>query len=112
MLESFDMPDTSLSCERRESTTVAPQALTLINGEFSLKQGEAFAADLRKQKGEKPVAWVQAAWQRALGRAPSPDEQQKALAFLESHPGSTRMASGLTELCVMLFNMNEFIYID
>jgi hypothetical protein len=113
MLESFDMPDTSLSCERREATTVAPQALTLINGEFSLEQGEAFAASLKKECGDNSAAWVQTAWKRALGRAPSADERQKALDFLASHVGGgAHTASGLTELCLMLFNMNEFIYID
>jgi hypothetical protein len=113
MLESFDMPDTSLSCERRDATTVAPQALTLINGEFSLEQGEAFAASLKKQYGDRPEAWVQAAWRRALGRAPAAEEQQKALEFVASHQGSSaHTASGLTELCLMLFNMNEFVYLD
>jgi hypothetical protein len=113
MLESFDMPDTSLSCERREATTVAPQALTLINGKFTLQQGEKFAASLQKEHGEHPEMWVQAAWRRALGRVPSAEERQKALDFLASHQsGRAHNASGLTELCLMLFNMNEFIYLD
>ena len=113
MLESFDMPDTSLSCERRETTTVAPQALTLINGEFSLDQAAVFSSGLRKEFGESPAAWVGAAWRRALGRPPAAEEQQKALEFLESHrSGGPQTASGLTELCLMLFNMNEFIYLD
>jgi hypothetical protein len=113
MLESFDMPDTSLSCERRDATTVAPQALTLINGEFSLEQSKIFAASLKKECGDRPDAWVQAAWSRALGRAPSVEEQQKALDFLASHQArGEHTASGLTELCLTLFNMNEFIYID
>lgn len=113
MLESFDMPDTSLSCERRETTTVAPQALTLINGEFSLDQAGIFSSSLRKEYGENPASWVEAGWRRALGRPPSAEERQRALQFLASHQsGASQSASGITELCLMLFNMNEFIYLD
>ena len=114
MLESFDMPDTSLSCERRETTTVAPQALTLINGEFSLEQAETFATALRKEFGDNPPAWVGAAWRRALGRLPDDQERQRsARVFLASHKAAaSQSASGLTELCLTLFNMNEFVYLD
>jgi hypothetical protein len=113
MLESFDMPDTSLSCERRDSTTVAPQALTLLNGEFSLEQATVFADGLRKEYGENPTAWIQAAWRRALGRLPAADEQKKALEYLASHEnGAPHQASGLTQLCLTLMNTNEFLYLD
>jgi hypothetical protein len=113
MLESFDMPETSLSCERREVTTVAPQALTLMNGEFTLEHAESFAAHLRKESSENPTAWVQAPWRRTLGRLPSVEEEQKALRFLASHGnGGPHQASALTELCLTLFNMNEFVYLD
>jgi hypothetical protein len=106
MLESFDQPETSLSCERRDATTVAPQALALMNGEFSLKEAKAFAASLAKDNGSDAAACVRAAWRRALGRFPDPAEQRKALDFLSSH------SEGMTELCLMLFNVNEFLYVD
>ena len=106
MLESFDQPETSLSCDRRDATTVAPQALALMNGEFSLKEAKAFAASLVKDNGTDSTASVREAWRRALGRLPDPAEQRKALDFLGSH------SAGMTELCLMLFNVNEFLYVD
>jgi len=112
MLESFDMPETSLSCERRDATTVAPQALTLMNSEFSLMQAKAFAESLPASTPQSPAAPVRAAWLRALGRAPTAAEEEKALEFLARQDDTGSKTSRLTKLCLMLFNMNEFLYVD
>src|SRR5882672_9604187 len=48
MLAIFDAPDTALSCPRRETSTVAPQALALLNGEAALSQSQQFAARIAK----------------------------------------------------------------
>ncbi len=44
MMEAFDMPDTHESCPRREVTTTAPQALTMLNDKVVLEWAQAFAA--------------------------------------------------------------------
>ena len=44
MMEAFDMPDTHESCSRREVTTTAPQALTMMNGGVVLDWAQAFSA--------------------------------------------------------------------
>jgi hypothetical protein len=113
MLESFDQPETSLSCERRDATTVAPQALTLMNSDFSIAQAKAFAESLQKSAPEGIAAQVRAAWQRALGRPPTAAEEEKARDFLsrQNESGEAKI-SGMTKLCLMLFNMNEFLYVD
>ena len=113
MLESFDMPETSLSCERRDATTVAPQALTLMNSDFSLAQAKAFAGSLQRSFPQRGAAQIQAAWRRALGRAPTSAEVEEALQFLsrQDQSGESKV-SGLTKFCLMLFNMNEFLYVD
>jgi len=97
MLTTFDVPDTSQSCSRRDSTTVAPQALTLINGEFSLKQAALLAERARAIDAADPVSTL---WRLALARVPAADE--KALA--QSLP--------LQQLALVVFNMNEFLYVD
>lgn len=104
MLETFDTPDASASCARRESSTVAPQALALMNSEFSNKQADALAGRLRKQYGDNPEAWVDAGWRLTTGRPPSGIEKQKALAFLAKN--------NLARLCLMWFNLSEFLYVD
>ena len=104
MLQTFDSPDTATSCPRREASTVAPQALTLMNGDFTLAQADKFAARLRKESGDEPDALVSNGWRIAFGRLPSTDERQTALSYLQRN--------SLPRLCLLIFNMSEFIYVD
>jgi hypothetical protein len=104
MLQIFDAPDTATSCPRRESSTVAPQALALMNSEFSSTQAKQFASRIGKQAGESAEASVEAAWRLAFGRPPTAGERQPALDYLRRN--------SLPRLCLMLFNMSEFIYVD
>src|SRR5260370_2914758 len=104
MLQIFDAPDTATSCPRRESSTVAPQALALMNGEFTAAQAEQFAARIRKQAGEDPQAAVETGRRLAFGRPPSAQERRTALDYLRRN--------SLPRLCLLLFNSNLFIYVD
>ena len=52
MLESLDMPDTHESCGRRNMTTTAPQALTLLNSKLTLEWAQAFAARVMSTAGD------------------------------------------------------------
>ena len=81
MLETFDSPDSTLSCSRRDVTNVAPQALALLNNNFIFGRAKEFAARLRKQDGDDHAAWVADGWRIALGRPPSETERQRALAY-------------------------------
>ena len=106
MLAIFDQPDTAVSCPRRDVTTVAPQALALLNSEFMERQARKLAARLQAGHTQERDAWIRGAWQLVLSRDPSPEEKEKALAFL------TTGSSELDKLCLVLLNMNEFLYID
>src|SRR2546428_30721 len=70
MLAIFDAPDTASSCPRRESSTVAPQALALMNGDTALSQSQQFAARIAKLSGDNPDTSVDAGWRLAFGRPP------------------------------------------
>lgn len=104
MLQIFDAPDTASSCARRESSTVAPQALALMNSEFTSAQAEKFAARIAKEAGENPEASVEAGWRLAFGRPPTEKERATALDYLRRN--------SLPRLCLLMFNMSEFIYVD
>ena len=104
MLSIFDAPESSVSCPRRDATTVAPQALALFNSRFMLQQAGALAERLEKEHPENR-ARVNALWQLALSRSPSPVEMEQARNFLG--PGSS-----LTQLCIVVLNMNEFLYVE
>ncbi len=104
MLQVFDAPNTARSCARRETSTVAPQALAMMNSDFAVDQAERFAARLRQEAAGPDADLVTRAWDLALGRPPARWEHAKASALLER--------TSLSQVCLMLFNMNEFIYVD
>ena len=104
MFETFDAPDAAASCARRDSSTVAPQALALMNSEFMAAQANKFAARLEKGHGDEPDSLVEAGFLTAFGRPPSAEEKSKALEFLSKN--------SLPRLCLLWFNMSEFLYVD
>ncbi len=129
MFEVFDQPDTMVTCERRNSTTVPTQALTLLNNEFVLLQSRHFASRVRQTAGQEPESQVKAAYHFALSRDPTPREMADNLRFLKEQrahhaakppqpaPGAG-LAQGdpdlraLTDLCNVILNLNEFLYVQ
>ena len=105
MLETFDRPDTMSSCARRNRSTIAPQALILMNNEFIGIQAKHFAQRLEREAGADTTAQVKLAYELALSRDPRPDEVTKAVEFINSYP------QGLVDFSHALFNINEFVYI-
>ena len=102
MLETLDLADTVSSCPQRQVTTVAPQALSLFNGEFVNQQAQHFAARLKQEAGSDPEKQITLAWKLALCREPSRDELAKMRTFLQDQP--------LEQVCRVILNLNEFVY--
>ncbi len=134
LFEAFDRPDTNASCPRRNRSTIAPQALILLNSAFSLAAARDLAGFLLASTGPDGGRQVAGAYLRILGRNPAPDEAAMGLRFLEQQ-SETLKASGrtgeglalptplpagadvhraaaLTDFCLALFNLNEFVYVD
>jgi hypothetical protein len=108
LLEAFDRPEGVLSCSRRDSSTTAPQSLSLLNGKFTVTQATALAAKI--EPASDPIV---EAWHAVFGRDPQPAEMERTRAFLEKQSanlGSRRAA--LNELARGLFNVNEFLYVE
>ena len=104
LFETFDQPNLVNSCDRRNRSTIAPQALLLMNNSFVLEHSRQFAERLKKEAGSDPQAQVDRAWRLALGRLPHEDERAGALQYLREGQ------EGLAGLCHALFNLNEFVY--
>ena len=104
MLEVFDLPGNSSSCPRRDVSTVAPQALTLLNSPFATEMARSFAQRLWHEAGGDPAAVVGRGFALALQRPPSADERSDCLAFLKHR--------SIADLCRMLLNVDEFAYVD
>jgi hypothetical protein len=114
MLSAFDLPDNITSCGRRDITTVPNQALTLLNNRTMRDQATAFATRLLSEAKGQLNAVPALAWRYVYGRSIAADERKQALAFLEHRKATTLSAndakSTVSELCLALFNTNEFIY--
>lgn len=104
MLESLDLPDNNLSCGRRVVSTVAPQALTLLNSPFAAEIADSFAERLQRESGPTGESRVERAFALAFQRPPDTIERTDCTAFLKTHT--------LAELCRALMNLNEFAYVD
>jgi hypothetical protein len=102
MLETLDLADTVSSCPQRQVTTVAPQALSLFNGDFVNQQAKHFAARLKREAGDDPAKQITLAWRLALCREPTVDELTKMQAFL--------LEESLEQACRVILNLNEFVY--
>ena len=104
--ETFDVPDAMTSRGVREKTTVATQALLLLNNDFVRKQAEHFAARLAKLEDKTPRAAVEEAYWLTLSREPTERELELSLDLLKSEGQS------IANFCHILFTLNEFIYVD
>jgi hypothetical protein len=106
--ESFDRPDTNASCPRRSVTTIAPQALSMLNGRLSTEAARTLAERVERELGSRSgiESKVQRAYMLALGRPPDETERFFARAFLKAEGAS------FSDYCLALLNLNEFIYVD
>ena len=135
IVEAFDGPDTANTCPRRATTTIAPQALTLFNGEFTRTEARYFAERVVKEAGADAEKQIERAYKIALIRRPTAAQKAMALSFLQNQTRlylnggknagvKTAVAApdakqakqapllALTDLCHVLINTNEFIYMD
>ncbi len=112
MMEAFDTPESLVTCPRRDSTTTAPQSLSLMNGTFAMTLANVLAARLAAQFTQSE-ALVRAAWQETLSRDPSARELKVGEEFLALQIANTgSREAALRELARGLFNLNEFLYVD
>jgi hypothetical protein len=116
MMVLFDAPDGTVGIESRTSTTIAPQALLLMNNPVVRAAARAFAARLR---GLSDAEAVRRGYTLAVGRSPRAAEQTEATAFLAEQRDSYREEKkadadllALTDFCQALLGLNEFVYVD
>ncbi|MCB1232410.1 MAG: PSD1 domain-containing protein [Verrucomicrobiae bacterium] len=127
MLQAFDVPQMEPNCERRVSSTVATQALELMNGEFSQARANEFAKRVRSDCGENASReeLVRRAWTLAFGANPGNNEISELTGYLEKQESVLRPReeaakkgefkaadAALASLCQVLFETNRFLYVE
>jgi len=103
LLDTFDCPDPSVMAPRRAVTTTPLQALTLMNNPFVFEMADRFAARVSGQSNDID-AQVTLVYELAFGRPARDNELDDARVFIEKH--------GLPAFCRVIFNSNEFLYVQ
>jgi hypothetical protein len=114
LFQVFDAPDRNGSCPARAVTVTTPQALLMLNGEFTLEQARYIANGLQSRTTDQ-AELVRLAYRRILGREADAQDVARARLFLAQQ--TQRIASGasadaLVDLCHALINCAEFLYVD
>jgi hypothetical protein len=102
-MDSLDCADASQLTPVRNVSMTALQALAMLNNQFMVRQSEHLAARLAMTHTE-PAQQIDAACELTLGRAPRPDEAKEMMAYAQKH--------GLANACRILFNSNEFMFVN
>jgi hypothetical protein len=120
VLSAFDFADPSTGTGKRPSTTVAPQALFMMNSALMLAESRAMAESLLAIEIDD-AARIEQAYRRALGRSPNAQEVERAATFLADYqadlasekvePGEARVRAWQA-LCRTILASNEFVYVD
>lgn len=120
MMQVFDAPDALSSMGERPSTTIAPQALMLLNNAGIRDWSENFARRLHaSNSAESSPQSVREGYLVAVGREPSESEMSEAVKFLKLQTASYKLENrtdaelaALTDFCQILLCLNEFVYVE
>jgi hypothetical protein len=118
MFDIFDAPVNAVSCAGRDVSTVAPQALWLMNNRTAFGQSQHLAARLVRDVASSPLpsrgegrvrgetaAWIDRAWRLALGRAPTKEEAAEAQRLIDSLEKSADTATPLKDASAELASL-------
>lgn len=127
MLEPFDAPLMAPNCEVRNTSTVTPQSLLMMNSDFVVQQANAMAERVKTEVGDDPARQFERVWQLAFARKPTPEETTNGAAFLTEQTAEVAKLPGaegkvaepaiakqtaLAHLCQALLSSNGFLYVD
>ncbi|MCA9177104.1 MAG: DUF1549 domain-containing protein [Planctomycetales bacterium] len=128
VLDTFDLPAMTPNCSARDSSTVAPQSLLMMNSDVVLDVSRQFAASVRSAAGANSRDQAALAWRRAYATMPDDDQLAAAEQFLGTQrevfaqltPPKERSGDrdawiaeeALATFCQALISSNRFLYIE
>jgi len=119
MMSLFDGPDSLQGLPIRSTTTIAPQALALMNNSHVQEYAKGFAKRLLPQAEGSVAEAVKSGYLIALSRPVGADDLADAISFIETQAKSYRDAGhvdalelALADFCQAVMSLNEFIYIE
>jgi hypothetical protein len=102
-LECLDCADPNLNTPSRNTTLTSLQALALLNDPFMLQQSELLAERIGARETD-PSRQVDLAFRLLFGRRTRPEEKSALVGYVRQH--------GLPAACRLLYNTNEFLFVD
>ncbi len=131
LMAAFDFPDMHEACGCRTKTTIAPQALMLLNSGLIVNAAKQLASRSKEEAGSAdPAARIGRAWQITFGRVANDREIQAALKFVTAQqqviadsdttrageslhtPTDADTEAAFVDLCHALLNANEFLFVE
>ena len=120
MMLAFDTPSPFSTVGRRTNSNVPAQALILMNDPFVVDMARKWAERLLADPGQSVEQRIDAMYLTAFSRRPSEAEKSEAIAFLEAQgarfgiPDQQRNVSpqAWADLCHVLFNVKEFVFVE
>ncbi|MCH2129440.1 MAG: PSD1 and planctomycete cytochrome C domain-containing protein [Pirellulaceae bacterium] len=117
LLTLFDAPDAMQGIATREQSTVAPQALAMLNSPIIRDFATKFSAKVRANTETSIADAIDSAYQIALSRPATDDEKESMTAFMERQkmlrgedPNAETLA--VRDFCHLVLCLNEFVYIE
>ena len=102
-MTTLNCADPSQLVAKRDNAITALQSLALLNNKLMVAMARHFANDVERTYTDRTAA-VSEAFFRATGRPPTPEETSDLVAYAAKH--------GLANACRLLFNLNEFSFVD
>jgi mono/diheme cytochrome c family protein len=114
ILDAFDLAEPDRTTPVRFSSTVPTQALGMLNGEFLHSQGKIFAERLKKEAGTDVNAQVRLALYLATARQSSDADVRRGVGLIETlqREDGVSADTALQTFCLVVLNLNEFVYLD
>ena len=116
LLLAFDYPVTFTPIGRRGAATIPAQALTLMNDPFVAAEAARWAERMLEESGSSTEQRIEAIYRSAFARPPTIEETASAIDFVQAqslrHGGGSENPQVWADLCHVLINVKEFIFID
>jgi len=119
ILSLFDAPDTLQDLATRSHTTVAPQALLMMNSPVVRSYAEGLAGNSKSSNDDLVSTRIRIAYETCFSRKPTDSELQLATEFIleqsksyEALGRADHQELAITDWCQALLSLNEFVFLD
>jgi hypothetical protein len=119
MMQVFDAPEALGGVAERPTTTIAPQALLLMNNPNVRNYAKAFAKRIAGDRATPLEEVVRSGYLIALARSPASDELKEGVSFIQQQTESYQSAGkskahelAVADFCQILMCLNEFVYVE